>query len=111
LLGFGYDFEALSHSDNELSKAYQDLRKSNPIIQALRALVPYFFLLPLSSNRTFLKSAETVNRVSEQIIAEKRADIHGSQSTQKKPGGMEIDGMKMKNRDLISILIKNNEST
>ncbi|KAK5808086.1 cytochrome P450 [Linnemannia elongata] len=98
--GFGYDFQALTIPDNELSHAYRQLFVSaSPVIQLLRLFVPFYVDIPFKHNRIRKQSARTIDRVTTRIIQEKRAQI-----VEGKGLGVEGDG-----KDLMSILMRANE--
>lgn len=98
--GFGYDFQALTVPDNELSHAYRQLFVSaSPMIQLLRLFVPFYVDIPFKHNRIRKQSARTIDQVTTRIIQEKRAQI-----VEGKGVVVEGDG-----KDLMSILIRANE--
>ncbi|KAF9146170.1 hypothetical protein BGX30_003515 [Mortierella sp. GBA39] len=98
--GFGYDFQALTVPDNELSHAYRQLFINNSrMIQLLRFFVPYYVDIPFKHNRIRKQSARTIDKVTTRIIQEKRAQI-----IEGKGLGEEGDG-----KDLMSILMRANE--
>ncbi|KAG0363480.1 hypothetical protein BGX24_004881 [Mortierella sp. AD032] len=100
--GFGYDFQALTNPDNELSHAYRQLFVSaSPMIQLLRLFVPFYVDIPFKHNRIRKQSARTIDRVTTRIIQEKRVQIAAKGSSE--------DGNQGDGKDLMSILIRANE--
>ncbi|KAF9151800.1 hypothetical protein BG015_006207 [Linnemannia schmuckeri] len=98
--GFGYDFQALTVPDNELSHAYRQLFVSaSPIIQLFRLFIPFYVDIPFKHNRIRKQSARTIDRVTTKIIQERRVQIVAGRGS-----GDEGDG-----KDLMSILIQANE--
>ncbi|KAG0275708.1 hypothetical protein BGZ97_010235, partial [Linnemannia gamsii] len=74
--GFGYDFQALTVPDNELGQAYYQLSVSTThTIHLLRVFVPFYTEIPFKHNRIRKQCARTIERVTAQIIREKRAQI------------------------------------
>ncbi|KAF9927467.1 hypothetical protein FBU30_003223 [Linnemannia zychae] len=74
LAGFGYDFQSLIIPDNELRQAYRQLFEGVPFsTQLLRLYIPFYGDLPFKSNRIRKQSAQIIERVTTQIIKEKRA--------------------------------------
>ncbi|KAF9993964.1 hypothetical protein BGZ79_001314, partial [Entomortierella chlamydospora] len=105
LAGFGYNFNALTEPNNELSVAYRDIFYTGTrLSQFMRAFVPYYTSLPTSSNTRIWGAVAAIDRVSTRLIAEKRA-----QALTKDPT-FGPDGELIESRDLMSILIKGNES-
>ncbi|KAF8936316.1 hypothetical protein BGZ47_009563 [Haplosporangium gracile] len=99
LSGFGYDFQAMTNPDNEMSMAYRELfYKETTSTQFLRAFIPYYGDLPTKANLDRKKAIETIDRVTMRIINEKRALANVKNS----------DGDDS-NKDLMSILIRGNE--
>ncbi|KAG0335278.1 hypothetical protein BG004_000065 [Podila humilis] len=100
LSGFGYDFEALTNPDNELSRAYRELfDTSSNIIQILRVMIPYYLHLPFKHNLVRKRAIRTIDRVTTRLIADKRAQANNKDS--------HVDDDDSK--DLMSILIRGNE--
>ncbi|KAF9088845.1 hypothetical protein BGX29_012357 [Mortierella sp. GBA35] len=98
LSGFSYDFQALTNPDNEMSMAYRELfYKETTSSQFLRVFIPYYTDLPTQANLDRKRAIQTIDRVTMQIIHEKRA-----QANAKNPEEDE-------NKDLMSILIRGNE--
>jgi cytochrome P450 len=98
LSGFGYDFQALTTPDNEMSMAYRELfYKETTSTQFLRVFIPYYSDLPTRANLDRKKAIDTIDRVTMRIINEKRALANAKNS--------EGDDSK----DLMSILIRGNE--
>ncbi|KAF9091112.1 hypothetical protein BGX23_005455 [Mortierella sp. AD031] len=98
LAGFGYDFQALTMPDNELSTAYRQLVQSGtPLIKLLRLIVPYYMEIPFRHNLIRKRCAKTIDRVTTRIIHEKQAQVDAK-------GTEEDEG-----KDLMSILIRGNE--
>ncbi|KAF9930074.1 hypothetical protein FBU30_000911 [Linnemannia zychae] len=98
LSGFGYDFQALTNPDNEMSKAYRELFYGDTTLtQFLRFFLPYYNRLPTKENLNRQKAIDTINRVTVQIINEKRT-LANTKSCD------EDDS-----KDLMSILIRGNE--
>jgi cytochrome P450 len=96
--GFGYDFQALTVPDNELGQAYYQLSVSTThTIHLLRVFVPFYTEIPFKHNRIRKQCARTIERVTTQIIREKRAQILADKEDSE-------DG-----KDLMSILIRANE--
>ncbi|KAG0001911.1 hypothetical protein BGZ80_006056, partial [Entomortierella chlamydospora] len=105
LAGFGYNFNALTEPNNELSTAYRKiLYTGSRLTQLMRLYVPYYTSLPTSDNNRRWEAIATIDRVSTRLIAEKRA-----QALTKDPT-FGPDGELIESRDLMSILIKGNES-
>ncbi|KAF9130830.1 hypothetical protein BGW39_002584 [Mortierella sp. 14UC] len=102
--GFGYDFQALTVPDNELSHAYRQLFISaSPMIQLLRLFVPFYVDIPFKHNRIRKQSARTIDKATTRIIQEKRAQIVARGSLDG------VDGDRGDGNDLMSILIRANE--
>lgn len=98
LSGFGYDFQALTNPDNEMSMAYRELfYKETTSAQFLRVFIPYYSDLPTKGNLDRNRAIKTIDRVAMQIINEKRA-LANAQNPD------EDDS-----KDLMSILIRGNE--
>ncbi|KAF9107237.1 hypothetical protein BGX29_006923 [Mortierella sp. GBA35] len=99
LAGFGFDFQALTMPENDLVKAFSRLfGSSNVLGQFLRNMVPYYTLLPFKHNRERSDDAEAIDRVSDQIIREKRAQAIATNPSYKSEG-----------KDLMSILMRAND--
>ncbi|KAK3831646.1 MAG: cytochrome P450 [Linnemannia elongata] len=99
LSGFGYDFQAMTNPDNEMSLAYRELfYKETTSTQFLRVFIPYYADLPTQANLDRKKAIETIDRVTMRIINEKRALANAKNHD-------EDDSSK----DLMSILIRGNE--
>lgn len=97
-VGFGYDFQALTVPNNELSRAYRELfESSSNLIQILRVMVPYYSYIPFKHNRIRKHAIRTIDRVTTRLIADKRAQAIAN----------EMDDENSK--DLMSILIRGNE--
>ncbi|KAG0274791.1 hypothetical protein BGZ95_009459 [Linnemannia exigua] len=97
--GFGYDFQALTNPDNELSHAYRQLFVStSPGIQFLRLFVPFYNHIPFKHNRVRKQGTQTIDKETTRIIQEKRAQIIGG-----------IEDGEGEGKDLMSILIRANE--
>ncbi|KAF9903682.1 hypothetical protein EC991_003457 [Linnemannia zychae] len=100
LSGFGYDFQALTNPDNEMSRAYRELfYKETTPAQFLRFFIPYYSKFPTQANIDRRKAIQTIDRVTMQIIHEKRA--------QAKDGKYSED--EDNSKDLMSILVRGNE--
>jgi cytochrome P450 len=100
LSGFGYDFQALTNPGNEMSMAYRDLfYKDTSSAQILRFFLPSYSKIPTQGNIERSKAIQTIDRVTMQIIHEKRAQVKDSK------GPEEDDSSK----DLMSILVRGNE--
>ncbi|KAG0288165.1 hypothetical protein BGZ96_008034 [Linnemannia gamsii] len=96
--GFGYDFQALTTPDNELRQAYKQLPAGqSPLIILLRGYVPYYINIPFKHNQIRKQSLRTFERVTTDIIQEKRVQIGAAK-------GKSGDG-----KDLMSILVQANE--
>ncbi|KAF9359184.1 hypothetical protein BGX26_012959 [Mortierella sp. AD094] len=105
LAGFGYDFNALTDPDNELSIAYRELFYSTSnLSQLLRAFIPYYTSLPTPDNNRRWAAINAIDRVSTRLIAEKRAQALTEDPT------VGPDGEQIESKDLMSILIRGNES-
>ncbi|KAF8949002.1 hypothetical protein BGZ46_005247 [Entomortierella lignicola] len=105
LAGFGYDFKALTEPDNELSNAYRGLFGSDSrVTQFLRFFIPYFTHVPTKDNAKRWKSIKTIDRVTTRLIADKRAQAQNESPV------IGPDGEQIESRDLMSILIRGNES-
>ncbi|KAF9128525.1 hypothetical protein BGW39_004978 [Mortierella sp. 14UC] len=100
LTGFGFDFKGLTRPGNDVVEAYNEYfsSKAPTILQFFRHYVPYYSKLPLKHNRDRMQSVRSVERVTRQIIQEKRTQAAGA-----------INGEEGK--DLINILIRANESS
>ncbi|KAF9342001.1 hypothetical protein BGZ91_003698 [Linnemannia elongata] len=99
LSGFGYDFQAMTNPDNEMSLAYRELfYKETTSTQFLRVFIPFLANLPTKANLDRKKAIETIDRVTMQIINEKRALANAENH-------VDDDSSK----DLMSILIRGNE--
>ncbi|KAG0366608.1 cytochrome P450 [Gamsiella multidivaricata] len=102
LAGFGYDFQALTNPNNELSQAYCELfNTSSNIIQLLRAFIPIYVHIPFEHNRRRWRAIHSIDRVSTRLIAEKLAQ---ALANEKAGNDYEEEG-----KDLMSILIRGNE--
>ncbi|KAG0317035.1 hypothetical protein BGZ99_006542 [Dissophora globulifera] len=101
LAGFGYDFQALTNPNNELSAAYRDLfGNSSNLVQLLRALVPMYVYVPFKHNQIRWQAIQSIDRVSVKLIADKRAQAIAEAAL----GSNEEEG-----KDLMSVLIRGNE--
>ncbi|RIB11299.1 cytochrome P450 [Gigaspora rosea] len=92
LVGFNYEFNSIT-SDTELAKAYRTLfgRNVSPLFVAFSNLLPFFMKLPITYNNQLYDSIKIINNISEKLIAEqKNAPVRG--------------------KDLLSLLVKENES-
>ncbi|KAK3836217.1 MAG: cytochrome P450 [Linnemannia gamsii] len=97
--GFGYDFQALTNPDNELSHAYRQLFIStSPGIQFLRLFVPFYNHIPFKHNRVRKQGTQTIDKETTRIIQEKRTQIAAG-----------IEDGEGEGKDLMSILIRANE--
>ncbi|KAF9429206.1 hypothetical protein BGZ76_001672 [Entomortierella beljakovae] len=107
--GFGYNFNSLTEPDSELTKAYQELFDSGASLpQLLRAFIPYFNLLPTASNIKRQKAINTINNVTSNLIKEKRAEARAAAEADSLKSGTKEENLQ--SRDLMSILIRSNES-
>ncbi|KAG0081981.1 hypothetical protein BGZ92_011946 [Podila epicladia] len=63
LSGFGYDFQALTVPNNELSRAYRELfDTSSNLVQILRMMVPFYIDIPFKHNRVRKQAIRTIDR-------------------------------------------------
>ncbi|KAG0328665.1 hypothetical protein BG000_000364 [Podila horticola] len=98
LAGFGYDFQALTVPNNELSRAYRELfESSSNLIQIFRLTVPFYMNIPFKHNRVRKQAIRTIDKVTTRLIADKRAQAIAN----------DVDDEN--NKDLMSILIRGNE--
>ncbi|KAG0243614.1 hypothetical protein BGW41_001825 [Actinomortierella wolfii] len=105
LAGFGYSFDTLTHPDNELSKAYSELfTSSNMLIQIARSLIPYYTYIPFYHNRVRWHAIKVINRVSTELIEDKRRRVQ-----EEIKSGVIEDESSLEGKDLMSILIRGNE--
>ncbi|KAF0556966.1 cytochrome P450 [Gigaspora margarita] len=91
LVGFNYEFDSIT-SDSELARAYHSLlsKQPSPLFGALINLFPFIRKFPTSHNKKYWDSLQTINDISEKLIAEqKNATIRG--------------------KDFLSLVIKTNE--
>lgn len=105
LVGFGFDFEGLARPGNDVVKAYDEYfsSKTAPILQFFRHYVPYYSKLPFKHNRDRMQSVRSVDRVTCQIIREKRAQVAAASA--------KLNGAVEERKDLMSILIRANEAS
>ncbi|KAG9010599.1 hypothetical protein FRB95_003451 [Tulasnella sp. JGI-2019a] len=100
LAGFGYKFNAIHDSSNELAKAFYDLTKNFSIITLMGLLTTFFPVLrylPTASNKANNGSMAVMKRVGSQMVSDKKAEA------ERLGEGSEVPG-----KDLLSILIRAN---
>ncbi|CAG8805378.1 2349_t:CDS:2, partial [Gigaspora margarita] len=88
---FNYEFDSIT-SDSELARAYHSIlsKQPSPLFGALINLFPFIRKFPTSHNKKYWDSLQTINDISEKLIAEqKNATIRG--------------------KDFLSLVIKTNE--
>lgn len=109
--GFGYDFTALAtagsdgsqnEGGSELAKAYNVLFTPTGITIAIhlaRVILPNWVLknIPLRRNREMLKAADTVKRVSAEIVAAKKRELAEEGKTL------------VEDRDILSVMLKSGD--
>jgi len=107
LAGFDYHLNAIQNEDNELLKAYKDMFEqaiSQPgsLKSAIYAYAPILkSLFPDRATNVVRKGRETINRVSRQLIQEKKQMMKDC----------ELSGKAYEGRDLLSLLMMSNAST
>ncbi|KAG8844232.1 hypothetical protein FRB96_003236 [Tulasnella sp. 330] len=100
LAGFGYKFNSLCDSSNELASAFRGLSNGvslNKGIWMINLIFPFLGHLPIGSNVAINRSREMMERVGSQMVTEKKseAELLGSSS--------HIGG-----KDLLGILVRAN---
>ncbi|TGZ79553.1 cytochrome P450 [Ascodesmis nigricans] len=105
--GFGYDFNALKNGEeaNELSNAYAKLLKRDRAAMGwimLMMLLPWWlaYWLPTESARTIRKSQKTFQRVSTQLIRERR---------EKQLSNPQSKDSDIKDNDILSVMLRSGE--
>ncbi|CAG8816225.1 14777_t:CDS:2, partial [Gigaspora margarita] len=92
LVGFNYEFNSTT-SDSELAKAYGTLsdRDPSPLVVAFANILTFIMKLPINFNNQFYDFIKTINNISEKLVVEqKNTPVRG--------------------KDLMSLLVKENES-
>lgn len=107
IAGFDYHFNAIQNEENELFNAYKDmfeiaLSQAHILRQLLSFYVPiYERLFSDKVTRAVRRGRETISRVANQLIQEKKQKIQEDEGSGKAHSG----------RDLLSLLLVSNAST
>ncbi|EKM59819.1 uncharacterized protein PHACADRAFT_192194 [Phanerochaete carnosa HHB-10118-sp] len=111
--GFGYEFDALNPTGeiNELSEAFLKLFATPPrsrrLFSFLQLNIPLLRLIKTEENHKAEQAQATMRRIGMQLIREKKAAIM-AETLEK---GREVECKDMKERDLLTLLIRTNMST
>jgi hypothetical protein len=97
-LGFNYEFNSLT-SSNELAEAYDSLLNGpNPILRfafsVLSNYIPFIRKIPIDMNKRFNNACEVIDRVSKKLIKEKYKEAENGE---------------LKGKDLLSLLFNINK--
>lgn len=104
LAGFGYDFQALSHTHNELADNFSAMFSASTRITPLAILqnfLPFFSFIPSKNKSIIKKSHAATMRVAQDLVERKKRAI-AAEYTGALEKGSDIG------KDLLSILIKAN---
>ncbi|KAF9463000.1 cytochrome P450 [Collybia nuda] len=109
LAGFGYSFNSLTHTDNELADAFSTIFSTARKFRVITILQVWFPVLRRfrRNNAAMADANATMRRIGIQLIDQKRNDIASEKSTTS-----DIDGDKTTlGRDLLSVLIRSNNAS
>ncbi|KAG9124666.1 hypothetical protein FRC07_010713 [Ceratobasidium sp. 392] len=102
IAGFGYEFNSLRDGDeDELAKAFNKVFESNegnPLLEALKGKAAKAVGMSTTRSRLLKSNIETMKRIGSKIVADKKTMLQQE----------EKDGATMRDRDVLSILIKSN---
>ncbi|KAI0644393.1 cytochrome P450 [Trametes meyenii] len=111
LAGFGYDFKALTASDepNELITAFRKLHSAQPAMSSIKMFLrfsfPFLKFMPGGMATTIKKPSEVMQRIGTQIVEEKKTAIRREASEKKLAG---VERKDLHGRDLLTLLMKAN---
>ncbi|KAG8996465.1 hypothetical protein FRB94_008261 [Tulasnella sp. JGI-2019a] len=100
LAGFGYKFNSLQDSTNELATAFNELSQSMSVIKIMGMLTTYVPLLrhlPIGSNTVNIRNFAIMRRTGSQMVTEKKVEAE-------KIGG---EGAEL-GKDLLSVIVRAN---
>ncbi|KAG8881596.1 hypothetical protein FRB97_009349 [Tulasnella sp. 331] len=100
LAGFGYKFESLHDSSNELGSAFRAFSTGISLIKGMGMLTMFFpslRRLPIGSNVVNNRSREVMDRVGDQMVKDKKAEVEQLGESSSSEG-----------RDLLGVLIRAN---
>ena len=86
-LGFNYEFNSLT-SQNELAEAYETILKQmtsgiSAIISILSNYISFIRKLPLNINNKFNDSIKVIERVSKELVEERKYEVKNNKSNKK----------------------------
>ncbi|KAI0666625.1 cytochrome P450 [Trametes maxima] len=111
LAGFGYDFKALSASNepNELISAFRKLHSSQPPMSSIKMFLrfsfPFLKFMPGRMSKTIKEPSAVMQRIGSQIVAEKKAAIMREASEKNLA---EVGRKDLQDRDILTLLMKAN---
>jgi hypothetical protein len=100
-LGFNYEFNALTSSNNELAAAYDSVTNvRNQFLRIIMSVLSNYisfirYIIPIEMNRKFINACAVIDRISKKLIREKYKEAENGE---------------LKGNDLLSLLININKT-
>ncbi|KAL5498061.1 hypothetical protein ACEPAH_2992 [Sanghuangporus vaninii] len=109
LAGFDYHFDSLNvHQEpGELNKAFATLFHADGsfgILRLLQAFFPVFNIIPSKRGNEERRAQETMQRIGQELLREKKAGVNGNFDEEKEQG-------RGRGKDLLSVLVRANMDT